>query len=170
MDILGERAIVKGMQWAEYEPPQGETLHQVALAGDLAANTAYYSLVGAGAPKSALSRGAAIGLVAGVGAVVLPGPMGLGTEPGSRTAATSLMTVALYLTGGLVAGAAIGMVPSWMANLPGIREPLTGWVLRWMDSNPWQFYCFAFIVTYQVAELFDPALKLLRFITFHRIG
>lgn len=110
MDILGERAIVKGMEWADYEPPRGETLHQVALAGDLAANTAYYSLVGLGAPESAMARGAAIGLVAGVGAVVLPGPMGLGTEPGSRTAATGLMTVALYLTGGLVAGAAFGQL------------------------------------------------------------
>jgi undecaprenyl-diphosphatase len=70
----------------------------------------------------------------------------------------------------IVAGAAIGMVPAWLANLPGIREPLTGWALRWMDSNPSQFYCFAFIVTYQVAELFDPALKLLRFVIFHRIG
>jgi hypothetical protein len=63
-----------------------------------------------------------------------------------------------------------GWSPAWLANLPGIREPLTGWALRWMDSNPSQFYCFAFIVTYQVAELFDPALKLLRFIIFHRIG
>jgi len=55
-------------------------------------------------------------------------------------------------------------------NLPRIRKPLTGWALRWMNSNPSQFYCFAFIVTYQVAELFDPALSILKFIVSRRIG
>jgi len=70
----------------------------------------------------------------------------------------------------VMAGAAIGMFPVWLSNLPAIRKPLTGWALRWMDSNPSQFYCFAFIVTYQVAELFDPALKMLHFMVYRRIG
>jgi undecaprenyl-diphosphatase len=70
----------------------------------------------------------------------------------------------------VLAGAAIGMLPVWLGNLPRIRKPLTGWALRWMDSNPSQFYCFAFIVTYQVAELFDPALDIVKFIVYRRIG
>lgn len=106
MDLLGERAIERGMRWAGYEPPQGQTLHQVALAGDLASNTAYYSLVGLGPPERAIARGAVIGLVAGIGAVTLPGPLGLGTDPARRTMSTGLMTVGLYLGGGLVAGLA----------------------------------------------------------------
>jgi hypothetical protein len=59
----------------------------------------------------------------------------------------------------IVAGAAIGMVPAWLANLPGIREPLTGWALRWMDSNPSQFYCFAFIVTIKSQSSLTPLLS-----------
>jgi hypothetical protein len=106
MDLLGERAIERAMCWAGYEPPEGRTLHQVALAGDLASNTAYYSLVGLGRPERAIARGAAIGLVAGVGALTLPGPLGLGTDPARRSVGTGLMTVGLYLGGGLVAGLA----------------------------------------------------------------
>jgi hypothetical protein len=45
-------------------------------------------------------------LAAGLGAVLLPGPMGLGNEPSTRTPGTAAMTVAWYFAGGLVAGLA----------------------------------------------------------------
>ena len=68
----------------------------------------------------------------------------------------------------ILAGAAIGMVPVWLASLPSVRNPLTGWALRWMSSRPSQFYSFSFLVTYLIAELFDPALRIVSFII--RIG
>ena len=68
-----------------------------------------------------------------------------------------------YLTD-VLAGAAIGIFPAWLANLPRIRKPLTSWALRWMDSSPSQFYSLAFIATYQIAELFDPLLKILHYL------
>ena len=40
-----------------------------------------------------------------LGAVFLPGPLGLGTKPSARTPQTAAMTVAWYAIGGLVAGA-----------------------------------------------------------------
>jgi len=36
----------------------------------------------------------------------------------------------------ILAGAAIGVIPVCLANLPRIREPLTGWTLRWLDASP----------------------------------
>ncbi|WP_317172766.1 hypothetical protein [Hymenobacter sp. HDW8] len=71
------------------------------MAGDLLSNGLYYSLVGTG--KNAWQRGLVLGLAAGIGGVVLPGPMGLGEAPSNRTPQTKLMTVAWYLIGGLAA-------------------------------------------------------------------
>src|SRR5690349_10569171 len=48
VDVIGVRAIARPMRAAGYEPPHYNRLHNIALAGDLAANSAYYSLIGAG--------------------------------------------------------------------------------------------------------------------------
>jgi hypothetical protein len=108
MDVLGRRAIAAGVRAAGAEPPSGAQLHGAALAGDLVANTAYYSLVGLGRADGAVARGGLLGLAAGLGAVFLPGPLGLGTKPSRRTPQTAAMTVAWYTIGGLVAGAVYG--------------------------------------------------------------
>jgi hypothetical protein len=106
MDVLGKRALAAGVRTVGAEAPSGAQLHAAALAGDLVANTAYYSLVGLGGAEGAVARGGLLGLVAGLGAVFLPGPLGLGTAPSRRTPQTAAMTVAWYTLGGLVAGAA----------------------------------------------------------------
>ena len=56
----------------------------------------------------------------------------------------------------ILAGASIGMVLACLLNLPVIRKPATIWALRWMDSEPALFYPCFFLLTYQIAELFDP--------------
>ena len=71
---------------------------------DLVSNAAYYGLVGIAGRERAVYLGAGLGLMAGLGAVALPGPMRLGSAPTARTAGTQALTVALYTTGGLVAG------------------------------------------------------------------
>lgn len=103
-DILGMRSIKKGFRKAGEEPPRGDTLYGLAIVGDVASNALYYSLIGANA-KQPLLTGAVLGALAGVGAVTLPGPMGLGEAPTTRTPATVAMTIGWYLFGGLVAGA-----------------------------------------------------------------
>ena len=107
MDVLGMRAIAKSLRAAGEEPPGEDTLFGVTLAGDIASNSLYYALVGLGDPKNAVARGALLGLAAGLGAVLLPGPLGLGTDASARTRTTQLMTVACYAAGGLAAGAAM---------------------------------------------------------------
>lgn len=102
MDVLGMRGIARLSRAAGARPP--DRLHASAMLADIASNTAYYSLVGAARGHGA-ATGAALGLAAGAGAVLLPGPLGLGTAPSGRTTPTQLLTVALYGVGGVVAGA-----------------------------------------------------------------
>lgn len=104
MDVLGMRGIVRVSRAAGIAPP--EHLHETALLADLVSNAAYYSLVGA-IPGRETAVGAGLGVAAGAGAVLLPGPMGLGSAPSSRTVATQALTVGLYTVGGIVAGACL---------------------------------------------------------------
>jgi hypothetical protein len=103
-DILGMRSIKKGYEKAGEQPPTGDKLYGLAMLGDVTSNALYYSLVGVN-PKEPVLVGAGLGVLAGIGAVTLPGPMGLGEAPTTRTTATIAMTMGWYLVGGLVAGA-----------------------------------------------------------------
>lgn len=105
-DVLGMRSIKKGYEKAGEAPPTGNRLYAQAMLGDVISNALYYSLTGLGA-KQPLLTGAALGALAGVGAVTLPGPMGLGEAPTKRTNATIAMTIGWYLFGGIVAGAVL---------------------------------------------------------------
>jgi hypothetical protein len=104
MEVLGMRAMKKGFEAAGANVPPRKDLYPLTLIGDLISNSGYYSLVGLTKPENALLAGTALGLAAGVGAVALPGPIGLGTEPSTRTPQTTAMTIGLYLLGGVVAG------------------------------------------------------------------
>ena len=106
MDVVGGRALEKGVSTVGGDPPHGEPLRRWALAGDLLANTAYYSLVAYGRGPHVWRRATALGLAAGAGALVLPRHMGLGDPPHSSSTANQVMTVAWYLIGGLATAAA----------------------------------------------------------------
>lgn len=110
MDVLGMRAIAAVMRKFGQEPPPERPLHDITLVGDLVANSLYYSVVGTQRGKAAWTTGALLGLGAGLGALLLPGPLGLGREPSQRTPATQIMTVAWYVIGGLAAGAVAGLL------------------------------------------------------------
>lgn len=102
MDVLGKRALRRLLRKADAPQPNDDTAYALTMLGDIASNGLYYSLAGTG--RGALARGAVLGLAAGIGGVVLPGPLGLGNGPSNRTIQTQAMTVAWYLVGGLVAG------------------------------------------------------------------
>ncbi len=104
MDLLGMRALAQGFRAADTPPPPAPQLHRLTLLADVVSNALYFAL--AGADTASPRRGLVLGAVAGVGGVVLPGPLGLGTAPSNRTPQTQAMTVAWYTLGGLVAGAA----------------------------------------------------------------
>ena len=112
LDALGRRGLVKMLRLAGVRPPTGDAQFRWAMAGDLASNTVYYSLVGAGAKKRPWLRGALLGLGAGVGAALLPPRVGLGRRPTQDAPTTQLLTVAWYFAGGLAAAAAYRPPPS----------------------------------------------------------
>jgi hypothetical protein len=103
MDLLGERGLRKLLAKADASQPDDQKAYVLTMVGDVLSNGLYYSLVGSG--KHSLRRGLLLGVAAGVGGVVLPGPMGLGEAPSNRTPQTQAMTVAWYTFGGVVAGA-----------------------------------------------------------------
>ncbi|QJX47105.1 hypothetical protein HMJ29_09225 [Hymenobacter taeanensis] len=99
MDVLGKRGLRKLLRKADAPQPDEDTAYGLTMLGDLVSNGLYYSFVSTG--RGVWLRGVALGLAAGVGGVVLPGPMGLGEAPSNRTPQTKAMTVAWYLIGGL---------------------------------------------------------------------
>lgn len=103
MDILDMELIRKGLKSMHKKVPARDELQRWAVGGELFGDTAYYSLAAIGGKKGVWLRGALLGLIAGVTAVVLPKPLGLPEEPSNKTLGTQLMTVGLYLMGGVVA-------------------------------------------------------------------
>jgi hypothetical protein len=103
MDLLGMNALTKGLKVIGAKTPNERSLYAWTLAGDIISNSLYYSFAGIGQRKNALARGAALGLAAGLGAVMLPKPMGLDDRSSNKTMETKIMTVGLYIVGGLVA-------------------------------------------------------------------
>src|SRR5688572_28614857 len=78
VDILGMRAIAASLRAVDQTPPPRDSLYWLAMLGDLASNSLYYSLVGFGQPTNIWRRGAILGGAAGIGTVIVPRLVGLG--------------------------------------------------------------------------------------------
>ncbi len=105
VDVLGMRAIAMSLRAVKQTPPPRDQLYWLAMVGDLVSNSLYYSLVGFGDSKQIWRRGILLGAAAGLGAVVLPRPMGLGRQPDQQTPTTQIMTFIWYFLGDIVAAA-----------------------------------------------------------------
>lgn len=110
MDLLDMELIRKGLKTVHWSVPKKDELQRWAVGGELVGDTSYYCLAGLGSKKGAWFRGATLGLIAGITAVILPKPLGLPQDPSNKTLGTQLMTVGLYLAGGLVAAAVSQLV------------------------------------------------------------
>lgn len=100
MDLLGMNALSKGLKVIGAKTPDERKLYGLSLTGDLISNSLFYSFAGIGKKENALVKGAALGLAAGLGAVLLPKPLGLNEETSNRSVETKIMTVGLYVIGG----------------------------------------------------------------------
>ena len=110
MDLLDMELIRKGLTSMNQKVPRADQLQRWAVGGELLCDTAYFGLAALGGKKRAWWRGALLGLAAGVLAVVLPKPLGLPEAPSNKTTGTQLLTVGLYVSGGLVAAAMAQLV------------------------------------------------------------
>jgi len=102
MDLVGKAVTEKLMHKAGQHPGKKQ-LYASSVAGSIMANTLYYSLAGLG--HKPLSVGSMLGLTAGAGAVALPAKLGLNGAHSNGSMKRKWITMALYLTGGLVAAA-----------------------------------------------------------------
>jgi len=102
IDILGEEALQKSIEYAGGNHIEKEKLYLPTLGADLVSNALYYSMIGAGNPKYIWPKAIALGLTAGTGAIALPEPMGLNPKPVAKNENVSAMTVGYYLFGALV--------------------------------------------------------------------
>ena len=59
-------------------------------------------MIGKGKKENLLLRGIIFGVVAGIGALELPKPLGLDDQPVKKTNKTKAMTIAWYIIGGVV--------------------------------------------------------------------
>jgi hypothetical protein len=105
LDNLGKQGLRKMISASGSRPPSDDKLQWASLAGDLAANTAYYSVGLAFGPGPAKWLGPLLGVGAGAGSIALPGPMGLHAEETNRTQTTRMLSFGLYVAGGLAATA-----------------------------------------------------------------
>jgi hypothetical protein len=117
-DILGVRALEKGFFAAGEQPPTGDEMHRLTLGTDIVVNAGYYALVAAAGRRAAWATGLGLGLLAGIGAITLPGPLGLGQEPTGRTPVTKALTVAWYTLGGAVTALVYRLL-----TRPPMRQP-----------------------------------------------
>ena len=122
MDILDMELLRKGLTSINKKVPEEAELQRWAVSGEFFCDTAYYSLAAIGAKKGVWLRGALLGLVAGITAVVLPKPLGLSEEWSSKTLETRLMTIGLYFIGGLVAAAITQLVDNAQNNNEDVEE------------------------------------------------
>jgi hypothetical protein len=108
LDVLGMRLASRAMQKAKVKPLSGGALYAVSFLGEMISNSLFYALVGLGSPRTAWLRGSLLGLSAGLAAVALPEPLGVGESPTARTEKTRLMTILWYMLGGLIAALTYG--------------------------------------------------------------
>jgi hypothetical protein len=106
MDVVGGRAISSLWRRAGGRPPRGKRLYWTSLAADLLSNTAYFSGFFLGRAKRPFVRQTLAGVGAGLAAMILPPLLRLGLAPRSYRRGNRMLTVGLYVLGGLVAAAA----------------------------------------------------------------
>lgn len=104
MDLLGMSALSRLFCAAGVRPPRGERLRGMTMVGDLVANAIYFAPI-ASSRRHPIARGAVLGVLAGIGAVVLTPMLGLPKRHRGRDARGQLLTVGLYTIGGIAAGA-----------------------------------------------------------------
>lgn len=105
VDLLGMQALEKMLFYAGKRRPGHKKLRRWTLAGDILSNTLYYSWIYSPSRPKSWKKGVLLGTAAGLGAVLLPGPLHLNKKTTNRSNKTRLMTVGLYLIGALTTAA-----------------------------------------------------------------
>ena len=104
MDLLGMSSLARILRGLGVSPPRGRKLRGYTLLADIVANAIYFAPIAA-SRRFTLGKGAALGGVAGLGAVVLTPLLGLPKRHRGTDARGQLLTIGLYVAGGIAAAA-----------------------------------------------------------------
>jgi len=111
IDLVGEEALQKVLGYFGNKIDNKDTLYKATLAGDLISNATYYSMIG-NSSNNVWGKAVSLGLVAGIGAVVVPKEIGLDETPVAKNTQVKAMTVAYYLAGALATAAILTALKS----------------------------------------------------------
>ena len=104
MDLLGMSSLARILRALGVSPPRGAKLRGYTLLADVVANAIYFAPIAA-SRRFTIGKGAALGGVAGLGAVVLTPMLGLPKRHRGTDARGQLLTIGLYVAGGIAAAA-----------------------------------------------------------------
>lgn len=104
MDLVGMSALSRILRSLGLEVPRREKLRGYTLLADLVANAIYFAPIAA-SRRFTIARGAMLGAVAGLGAVVLTPMLGLPKRHRGTDARGQLLTIGLYVAGGIASAA-----------------------------------------------------------------
>jgi hypothetical protein len=123
MDRMGIEATAKLFRKVNLQPPSEKKLYYYSMAGDIIGNALYYSRIATSNKKQVWMNGAMLGLTAGLSAVYLPNKLGLNESHSSRSTKTQLLTIGLYVIGGLVAAATSNLLKDKkQKKMPSLRR------------------------------------------------
>ena len=111
IDLVGEEALQKTLGYFGSKIENKDTLYKATLAGDLISNATYYSMIG-NSTEHVWGKAISLGLVAGIGAVLVPKEIGLDDEPVAKNNQVKAMTVGYYLVGALATAAILTVLKS----------------------------------------------------------
>jgi undecaprenyl-diphosphatase len=63
----------------------------------------------------------------------------------------------------VIAGAILGIGIACLAKTPAIRTKLSRAGMQWLEKSPGVSYAFFFLLTFQIATIFDPVRSILGF-------
>lgn len=104
MDLVGMSALSRILRSFGLKAPRGQKLRGYTMLADIVANAIYFAPIAA-SRRFTVTRGAMLGGVAGLGAVVLTPLLGLPKRHRGVDARGQLLTVGLYVAGGVAAAA-----------------------------------------------------------------
>ncbi|WP_411275615.1 hypothetical protein [Daejeonella sp.] len=110
MDLVGEQVVRKSAEALNIEPPTGNKLYGVTLAGDVLTNATYFAAIGMGSKKYMVLRAIGAGVSAGFTALKAPKPLGLNEKHVADTEKREVLTVAYYVFGALVTAGVLGLM------------------------------------------------------------
>jgi hypothetical protein len=104
MDLLGMNALSRILRGLGLPSPRGQKLRGYTLLADIVANAIYFAPIAA-SRRFTIARGATLGAIAGLGAIVLTPMLGLPKRHRGVDARGQLLTIGLYVAGGIAAAA-----------------------------------------------------------------